>query len=749
MGEGNPDTVDTPSNERSGERTRGQKSDWIDKYRPAVRVSKSSGRPVAVLITTFLVAAAFVPLVASLASATAPAQTANLGTGHASDGILYDSGQSELVVADPGTTCGFDTIPVSTFSPTFHSLSSLGATVCPKTYNSSISYDASGWVYVAATPNEMVVVDDSTNGLTNSFSTAAYGQPFASTLDSSGDTFFSVSGSSSTAHSYVIELSGGSQVGSAIDIGAGTAQAIGYNPNNGDLYVYRLSSSTITYLHLSTPGSMGNITGVSGVSPDGFAYDPTNNEMYAAEGTTGSTVYVISGSNALSSITVGTSPYALAWVKSAGEMAVTNQGSGSVSFFLPFTNSVARTVSTGTSPTLPLYDPVTGNLYVTDEGANNVLVVSPLGSYVVDSDGVGAHSFGAAFDSGDGIVDVGSDASTSVWSLPAPRTMLVGSSPVAMAGSSATNDLYVANSGSGNVSVVQPDNSAVSSLTVGTTPDAVVYDSTHHDIAVANYGSDTISVISSSNTVSATISLGVSATEPVAMAFDSSNGFVYVADNGSNTVSVINLGTGTVTATIPVGSHPMAIVYDSTHNEVYVANYGGGSVTAITGTTVSATIAVGSQPSSIAVSPDGYVAVTNSGSGTVSIIYGNSLAVTTTTWTGTPYPTAIAWGAGQGEFIVLFRTAGDDAKVSTGGTRAATASLGAGSEPSSLTSDSYSGNVYVTLWGSNEVDVLGPGTAAGLIGTFSVGTQPTGAYYDPVTGEYYIANEGGGSVTDV
>lgn len=693
-------------------------------------------------------AAALVPLVASLASATAPAQTANLGTGHASYGVLYDIGQGELIVSIHGTTCGFDTIPVSTFSPSFHSLSSLG-TVCPEEYNSSLAYDSSGWVYIAAFTDELVVIDDSSNGVTSSFSTSSYGQPYASTQDSSGDTLFSVTGSSSTAHSYVIEMSGGSQVGSAIDIGAGTAGAIGFNPNNGDLYVYRLSSSTITYLHLSTPGSMGNITGVSGVSPDGFAYDPTNNEMYAAEGTGGSTVYVISGSNALSSVTVGTSPYALAWDKSAGEMAVTNQGSGSVSFLLPFTNSVARTVSAGTSPTLPLYDPVTGNLYVTDEGANNVLVVSPLGSYVVDSDGVGAHSFGAAFDSGDGIVDVGSDGSTSVWSLPAPRTMLVGSSPVAMAASSATDDLYVANSGSGNVSVVQPDNSAVSTLTVGNTPDAVVYDSTHNDIGVANYGSDTISVISSSNRVSATISLGVSATEPVAMAFDSSNGLVYVADNGTNTVSAVDLGTATVSATISVGSHPMAIVYDSTHNEVYVANYGGGSVTAITGTAVSATITVGSQPSSIAVSPNGYVAVTNSGSGTVSVIFGNSLSITTTTWTGTPYPTAIAWGAGQGIFIVLFRAAGSFGTATTGGSIAGTFTLGTGSEPSSLASDSYSGNVYVSLWGSDEVKVLSPGASPGVIGTFSVGTQPTGAYYDPVTGEYYVANEGGDSVTDV
>ena len=271
MGEGNPDTAETSSNGRSSELARASKRARIDRHRTVAHGPRSSRSYVASLIATFLVAAAVVPLVASLTSATAPAQTAPLGTGHASYGVVYDSGQSELVVADGGTTCGFDMIPVSTFSPAFHSLGSLG-TVCPDQYNSSIAYDGLGWVYIAGSPTEIVVIDDSTNGLTSSFSTASYGQPYALTQDSSGDTFVSVTGSLSTSHSYVIELSGGSQVGSAIDIGAGTAGAIGYNPNNGDLYVYRLSSSAITYLHLSTPGSMGNITGVSGVSPDGFQW---------------------------------------------------------------------------------------------------------------------------------------------------------------------------------------------------------------------------------------------------------------------------------------------------------------------------------------------------------------------------------------------------------------------------------------------------------------------------------------------
>ncbi len=35
--------------------------------------------------------------------------------------------------------------------------------------------------------------------------------------------------------------------------------------------------------------------------------------------------------------------------------------------------------------------------------------------------------------------------------------------------------------------------------------------------------------------------------------------YAYVANNSANTVSVVNIGTNTVTATIPVGSFPYAV----------------------------------------------------------------------------------------------------------------------------------------------------------------------------------------------
>lgn len=694
-----------------------------------------------VLVLASLLVGGIAPFVVSQASATAPSQTATLSTGAQSYGMVYDSGVKALYVVD-FFNVKVDSIPISTYSP-----SPITLPYAPQKYNSSISYDPAGYIYIATQTNKIAVVSDSGNTVSSIYSNSA-APPQTMVYDpTNGHTYVCDSGSSS----YAQAISSGSNV-TTISLGSGGCTATGYSPTTGDVYVYRGGSSGTISVIDTTTNAVSSITGVSSMSPDGFAYDPADGEMYAAGGSTSSTVYVISTSNSVSSITVGSGPYALAYDIAAGnEMAATNQGSGSVSFISSITNTVSATVSVGSTPTIPLYNPASGNLYVSDEGANNVLVLSPWGGYVVDSDAVGAHSFALTYDSTDGLVDVASYHSTSVWELPTPRTLSVGSTPVAMAVSSATDDLYVANSGAGTVSIVAPDNSGVTPLTVGTTPDAVVYDSTNHKIAVANAGSDSVSVVSTSNTVSSTISLASGAT-PTAMVFDPNHGYVYVANNGTNTVSVLNLAGPSVVATLSVGSAPMAIAYDPYNNWVYVANYVSGTVSVISGATVTATVTVGSLPNALAVSPSatgGYVAVTDSGGNTVSIISGTSVAHTAT-WSGID-PTAIAWDGGRGLFIILFRSVGEWASVSTGGATFTASKVISGSstsEPSSLSSDPYSGNAFVTLWGLDEVDVLTPGGTFPY-SPFSVGTNPAAATYDPVNGETYVANEASSSISEI
>src|SRR5438876_1039971 len=100
--------------------------------------------------------------------------------------------------------------------------------------------------------------------------------------------------------------------------------------------------------------------------------------------------------------------------------------------------------------------------------------------------------------------------------------------------------------------------------------------------------------------------------------------YVYVADYGSNNVSVID-GT-TVVATVPVGTLPGALAYDGGNGFVYVANFGSyyyssSNVSVISGTVVVATVPVGNCPDGVAYdSGNGYLYVSNYCSGTVSVI---------------------------------------------------------------------------------------------------------------------------------
>jgi YVTN family beta-propeller protein len=100
-------------------------------------------------------------------------------------------------------------------------------------------------------------------------------------------------------------------------------------------------------------------------------------------------------------------------------------------------------------------------------------------------------------------------------------------------------------------------------------------------------------------------------------------GIVYVANNVSNTVSVINGRTGTVTATITVGSGAAQAGFNPMTDTVYVTNTTAGTLSVIRGRTgtVTATVTVGSVPVGVGVNPmTGTVYVANNGSGNVSVI---------------------------------------------------------------------------------------------------------------------------------
>jgi YVTN family beta-propeller protein len=259
----------------------------------------------------------------------------------------------------------------------------------------------------------------------------------------------------------------------------------------------------------------------------------------------------------------------------------------------------------------------------------------------------------------------------------APTTIAVGQFPEGVALSPDGSMAYVTNFHGGSLSIIDTATDAViHTVPVGTDPDGVVQMGA--SVYVANLLSGTISIVDpSTGTVTGTIALGgtsapsgladagdgvhllvddagtartdvfdVSGPSPV---FDGSaavgtfpayladnDGAVYVANpSQAGTVSVVdvnNPASPTVTATIGVGSHPYGVALLPVLGDVLVTNSGSGTVSVIDDATntVTSTLTVGRTPDAIAVTPDQTtVVVTDEGDDTLSILHVNQPPVNT------------------------------------------------------------------------------------------------------------------------
>ena len=352
-------------------------------------------------------------------------------------------------------------------------------------------------------------------------------------------------------------------------------------------------------------------------------------------------------------------------------------------------------------------------------------------------------------------------ASVSVFVSPTrfenKAPIAVGTNPSAVV-VSGDGRMYVANTGSGTVSVINTAtgsridaNSSIFStdISVGSSPSALALSADGKRLYVANTGSGTVSVIDTTtynridanpNIFSKDISVG---TSPSALEFGP-DGRLYVANRGSNTVSVIDTSTNklvdtnpniTGTQSISVGAAPSALALSGT--QLYVANRSSNTVSVINTTTysVTTTITVGSQPSSVALGPDGRLYVANTGSGTVSVIntVTNTAIDTDPNAVGTnsisvgPSPSSVAFNPTGG--LAYVANANDTVSVIDTATYRVVSTVAIDSDTTGghVVAVSPNGTIYVTDAADKTVRVLTitRGNTAPIAGTPTVGTANT------------------------
>ena len=327
----------------------------------------------------------------------------------------------------------------------------------------------------------------------------------------------------------------------------------------------------------------------------------------------------------------------------------------------------------------------------------------------------------------------------------------VGDGPFSIAAQPFRDNIYVANSGSDTVSVIDPATHAViKNINVGDSPSVIGTPHFGNNIYVANSDSGTVSVIdSTTNTVIKNITVGFEPSFIDTFEDPIYGNNIYVANSGSGTVSVINSTTNDVIKNITVGFEPSFI--DTYGQTIYVSNsFDPVSVINSTTNDVIKNITVGDGSTFI----DTYgqtIYVSNSGSGTVSVINSTTNDVIKNIKVGdnpldinTYGQTIYVSNFGSGTVSVINSTTNDVIKNIT-----------VGDDPgfiyvyedtiyghtiygnTTYSDPIYGNNIYVANYGSDTVSVIDPAINT-VIKNITVGDGPS--FIDNYGESIYVSN---------
>ncbi len=404
---------------------------------------------------------------------------------------------------------------------------------------------------------------------------------------------------------------------------------------------------------------------------------------------------------------------------------------------------VPPTITVGPGPVDDAVDQATDTVYVVGLGANN-----PTGDTVSVIDGATCN---ATVTSGCG---------------QTPPTVTVGSGPDGVAVDQATDTIYVANANSNTVSVINGAlcngqvtsgcSQAPATVQVGGGPGVPAVDQATDTIYVPNSGSNTLSVIDGAtcnaldtagcNQSPSTLNVGPNA---FAAAVDDATGTVYVTVapgagtaattlgyldviNGSTCNATVNSGCEQVPATIAVGSIPVGVVVDRFTGEVYVLNQEDGTVSIVDGATCNALDTAGcaqSAPELATGFEPGYldidvstetVYVTNQNENDVSVLNAASCNMAFRFGCENPAPTST---------------------VGTG--------------PQGIAADQQTGTIYVANQNDDDLSVVDGATCNGWVRsgcgrswpTVTTGSFPQAVAVDERTDTVYVANTNANTVS--
>lgn len=211
---------------------------------------------------------------------------------------------------------------------------------------------------------------------------------------------------------------------------------------------------------------------------------------------------------------------------------------------------------------------------------------------------------------------------------PARRTPAkanIGHSAEAIAIDPDNGNLYVANTGSGSISVINASGTVASSGFGFGDPTGLAYDPGTGALIVDSSSGAILRAYNPSDWHLLWSDTGI--TDASGLVYDPANGDLYVAEPSADKVEVVEALNGAVLSSLTVGTSPTNESYDSVNGDIYVVNTGSNNVSVIQGLTndLIASAKVGYNASGIAVDTQrDEIFVSNAGNDSLSVISGRN-----------------------------------------------------------------------------------------------------------------------------
>lgn len=292
--------------------------------------------------------------------------------------------------------------------------------------------------------------------------------------------------------------------------------------------------------------------------------------------------------------------------------------------------------------------------------------------------------------------------------------------------------LYVTNQLDNSVSVIEPTSgNTVATIPVGDTPQAIVYNGNYVYVAQVYYGTGGgVTVIDPrTNSVITTISTATFGISHLAL---NPNGTRLYASDQQSRVYVIDTTSNTVVNTLTGFTAAQGIAVDPSDTHVYIVNGsspGWVSVLNTSNYSTVATIPVGNNPLSIAVTPDGSKAYTgNYASNNVSVINTSTFQVVNTIPEGQNVTDIRVNPSGTYAYVMnqnWFNGPGNISVINTS-SDAVAATVTVGFQPISISFSSDGNTVYVTNSHDDNISVIDASTNI-VFNTINTGNYPFAA----------------------